>query len=462
MKTRALLSALVLSLLMTAFWSSDSDMPEWRIIQLTSCRSGGYTDPRVTDDGRTVFFISTADLVDDNFDRSPEIYKWKRGNIKQLTRQKNCIIDDLALAPDNKRLAFASNCVFEKENTNLGTEVFIRDEKGEVSVITEGRGYLSRRPAWSPDGRYLVFESSANLEKRKNADNSNEIFLADLGDSPVSIRQISDTVPAGGCEKPAVSGTSIICRCNDDIPGTEKPEGMADIPVTIDGRTAGGNPDRNWEIFKFYFSGKPSQLTYTQACENLPPVLSPKGRKAAFISTCNLKLNEKEFPTINFELYLMTPEIVRPFPGFTLAVNSMSWSGDGNVLALSSSLRMEDINPERNLEIFRIKMPGELSRNKNAFNEESPQKYFEPVTDFSYGTSNLPDLNEDGKVIVFVSSADYEDKNQDGSSEVFMAVEDDKYKELESALFEPELTEDVSEKAGATLKPGAREDEGEE
>ncbi|MFO8057806.1 MAG: hypothetical protein R6V10_10960 [bacterium] len=431
MRIKITASLLLFALLSASYWSSRSEKPEWKIVQLTSCMSGWNTDPQVTDDGRTVYFLSTCNLADMNDDKSPEIFRWREGKIKQLTRQKNCIINDLALAPDNQSLAFSSNCSFSGDNLQPTFDIHVREKDGDIRAITNGNGIPSRNPAWSPDSRRMAFESRADLKKKENLDYSNEIFLAELSASTVSIKQISNTRPPGGCEEPGLTTTSIICRCNDDIPGTDKPEEMSDLTMTRDGRTVGGNPDKNWEIFKFSFSGEPRQLTYSQGCSNGAPVVSPQGKVVSFTSPCKLKPEKTDMPLSSFELYLLAPDVTRPFPGHDFPVRSMAWSGDGNLLALSTPLGTREFNKENNIEISTLEMPKNFYEKKEtAFDKETPAQYLKPVTDFNYGTSELPDVNRDGKVIVFVSNANYKDGNQDGSREIFMAVRQNKYREI--------------------------------
>lgn len=414
MKSKLIMAAVLF--MATSAWYSERDQGNWDIVQITKCAPGKNYSPRVSADGKTIFFISNCDLDMSNSDHWPEIFKYdvEGKEITQITDNQYCSTSELALAPDDKRLAFSTNCELSGQNPNRGQEIAYMDLSGEVKVLTRGTGYMSRRPAWSSDGKYLVFESMADLTQ-KNSDHSLEIFLADFSSSPPQIKQISKTMRPLGCENPQMAGDSILCRCNDDLPGTRRSEGgMSDLPMTMNGRTVGGNPDHNYEIIRFDLSGKPRQLTYTKGCENSPPVLHPQGRMVVLVSGCNLT-EEKNWNS-RMAMYLYSTEFILPFPEIKLYVSEVAWSRDGKWLALSSNYGNIQVNPGRNVEIFMVDMS--LDKLQGPWPEEALM----PVTESTYAASKQQALNKNGKVVVFVADSNYMQSNANVGSEIFMAV----------------------------------------
>ena len=283
-KALAIAGSMIFLGLMGSFWNPDRH--EWKITQLTNCGAGSSAGPQLAENGKIVIFISTCNLADKNGDMNAEIFKWEDEKFAQLTDTSGCQFMDLALSPNGRRLAFVTNCPLDGRNQDQGQELGLMDGPGEPTVITQGSGYGSRRPAWSADSRLLVFESKADIHE-SNPDHSNEIFLADLSSAEPVLKRISNTLPPGGCDHPSLAGGAIVARCNDDIPGTGPAPGTADLPMTVAGRTVGGNPDKNSEIVRFDLAGKPRQLTYTMYCQNGPPSVQPQGRAIVFMSDCD-------------------------------------------------------------------------------------------------------------------------------------------------------------------------------
>jgi len=416
--------ALLLSALLFMGLRGGEAESEWVFIQLTDCRSGVNRDPQVSPDGRRAFFISTCDLVGRNSDLSPEIFKWDRGKLTQLTDASGCSIIDLDLAPDGKRVAFISNCYFDGKNRGRSPELMTLSEEGELQILTQSFGHISRRPRWSGDGRMIAFESTANLTG-ENPDNSNEIFLADLTASTPELRQLSRTRAPAGCEHPNLSGRSVICRCNDDLPGTGSEEQGPGPTVIRDGRTAGANPDRNYELFILHPEAKPKQLTDTKACENGPPALDGSGRLIAFTSNCRFSADrfssEPRTGSTN-ELYFMADELIRPFSGFAFDGKGLAWSGDGRRLAFSSTMNLNRQNRERNQEIFLLDLPRATAEDLDGiFKKTGPERWIKQLTRFSSAVSHSPRLSRDGKVVVFVSNVNLQNGNPARIPQIFMA-----------------------------------------
>ncbi len=394
----------------------------WKITQLTSCTGGKSFSPRVSPDGERVYFVSDCSLIPDRGPGGQQVYMWEDGGIKRLTSEHNCMFTDLAPSPDEDALAFSSNCFFQGKNSGRGMEIVVMELSGKVRVITQGNGLPSASPSWSHDNRRLAFVSRADLSD-KNPDGSQEIFMAELNAEEIKVRQLSDTSGNGICEAPAVAADSVVARCKADVAGTAAPGETSSLPVIVDGRSVGGNPDLNYELMSFSFKGKPRQLTRTETCENGPPALHPQGRLIAFTSNCGKERMTGEFRP---RLHFMAQRAVPAEPGLHFQAGQLRWSKDGSRLVFSSPLSTgvaaDDVNPERNPEIFILDVPVEKMIKAVSEHKSPPRTMPSPVTDFPFGFSKSPDISRDGKTVVFVSFANLDDKNQDGGPEIMRAV----------------------------------------
>jgi Tol biopolymer transport system component len=413
--------------LLGSFWNPEKQ--EWKITQLTVCGAGSSGSPQLAGNGKIVVFVSTCDLADKNRDLNAEIFKWEDGNFTQLTDTSSCQFTDLAMSPDGRRLAFATNCSLNGKNADQGLELGVMDGPDEISILTQGNGFASRRPAWSADSRLLVFESQADIGG-SNPDHSNEIFLADLSTAPPGLKRLSNTKPPGGCDHPALAGAAVFARCNDDIPGTGPAPGASDLTATVEGRSVGGNPDKNHEIVSFNLAGKPRQLTYSLYCDNGPPSAQPQGRAVAFMSDCghsgeaagpiNYGTDISGNPVVprQSRLYILTDKPRRVFPNLEFIATSFAWSADGKTLAMTSPFGDTSVNREHNQEIFITHLDPSSLRGGGAPELSDPS----PVTDFLFGASGGVALNRDGNTLVFESNTNLDSKNPDGGAEIFTAV----------------------------------------
>jgi Tol biopolymer transport system component len=420
----------------------------WQLQMLTACDAGVSSRPCITDDGRKVYFLSTCDLVGDNSDQSAEIFSWEAGSLEQLTRNSYCQVFDLAPAPDGERLAFISNCPYRNRNPDQGAEVMIREPDGEVKVLTRSRGMFNRDLVWSGDGRYLFFTSATNA-LGENPDQSSEIFLADLEAAPIALRQLSHSLAPAGCEKPAPAPAAVVARCNDDLPGTALPEPQRGLPVVVEGRTPGGNRDRNYELFSFGLEGEVRQLTRTADCINGPPVIPANGQRIAFMSNCNF--SNRQEPDDRHFLYILSGDQFRQvFPALPFEARDLRFSRDGNSIAFSAAIATKRLNPGQNQEIFLVRL------NQVVIGATSPGELppgLLNVADFPVGGAQTPTLSADGRGVAFATNANYRRRNDDGGFEIMLASPPAPADDDEDA---------VEVEAGDTTKPEPKEEEEEE
>ena len=159
---------------------------------VTSAAAGDSQHPRSSDEGRSVTFVSSADLVGSNGDGNEEIFLWREG---QGTIQ---VTDTLApadhrapvLSGDGHRLVFSSDADLTGENPDLGFEVFLFDPSDSwLMQLTDSPIGDSSLADIDRDGRHIVFRSEADLTGG-NADGSAEIFRATCPLPRISVVEI--------------------------------------------------------------------------------------------------------------------------------------------------------------------------------------------------------------------------------------------------------------------------------
>ncbi len=101
----------------------------------------------------TILFLSDRD-------GDAEIYAFKDGKVKQLTRNGN-IDKDPTWSPDGTQITWMSN----KLRGGPGFDVWVMDADGKNQhTIVDEAGDGIRRPRWSPDGTKIAFVANAGVQ----------------------------------------------------------------------------------------------------------------------------------------------------------------------------------------------------------------------------------------------------------------------------------------------------------
>jgi len=225
-------------------------------LQLT--RGAQHCDnPRLSPDGRKIAFDYfgsrpglTSDIYVMNADGSGQICL-----TKTFEQQPYCA--DPAFSPDGKRIIFASYDNSEGATSGLN---FRPAERGLFVLNLDGPGFVRLtdqadfKPAFSPDGKHIVFES-AREEQSRDTNYWNQIFLMDAdGSNPIRLART-----------PWDNQTPVFSPDGKSIAFTSERTGDKEIYVmSTDG------------------SGQ-TRLTNNPA-DDEQPAFSPDGRKIAFVS----------------------------------------------------------------------------------------------------------------------------------------------------------------------------------
>jgi Tol biopolymer transport system component len=185
----------------------------------------GSTSPAISGNGRILAFVSVATtLVPNPVSGVGNIYVRDLGTgLTELVSVTpggtggNGASFQPALSSDGRFVVFASFAtdLVTGLDDNLASDVYLRDRQAGTTVRisqTSAGGvgnFGSGRPAISPDGRFIVFESLAtNLEGTLDTNNETDIFLWDR-QSQVMERisfRADGGIPTGGSFRPDVSG----------------------------------------------------------------------------------------------------------------------------------------------------------------------------------------------------------------------------------------------------------------
>ncbi|MBC8029298.1 MAG: PD40 domain-containing protein [Pyrinomonadaceae bacterium] len=302
----------------------------------------------ISDNGSTIAFISTADLVSavGNADRNPELFFWTPAGITQGTKTQDefdgptlmsRFQQNPSLSADGTRVAFISTADLATPGTNNDNgrgkgneEVYlatvgsglsnvrqVTKTKKDALALTVNKMSFGRR--MSRDARFIAFESIAEVPDANTGTNklSFVMFVFDLTDQSikqVGVREADDSgdifhEPTFTDYKGTLTPATLIFASVQNI----KPDGT----LLAFGDTAGLNPTNQPQLFVTQLpvgSGNTfARLTTNPigAFAGLRPLGSDTIKRIAF------SLGGTEFGTGNSDLsteafYLLTPSVLPP------------------------------------------------------------------------------------------------------------------------------------------------------
>jgi Tol biopolymer transport system component len=315
---------------------------------------GGVLDtnfgrPVITPDGRFVAFASSAtNLVRRDRNNAVDIFLRDRvaGTTERVTMasrkvEANSESSVPAISPDARFIAFrsfADNLV--PDDTNFTADVFLLDRQAgttvRVSVTSTGQqaDNASGSPAITPDGRFVVFESSAsNLVPGEPEDFASDVYLRD--------------VQAGTTEGISTPTTGFV---RHSVAPTISADGRFVAFQSWDGGLVPGDTNDRYDIFVFdRATGTYERVSIDSAGgqaddDSLGPAMTPDGRFVAFTSLAeNLVPGDGNFDSDVFVHDRVTHTTVRASVrtdgteiGFELGSGNPSLSTDGQVVAFDS------------------------------------------------------------------------------------------------------------------------------
>ncbi len=354
--------------------------------QVTRTSGADVESARVA--GGRVVFVSSDDLTGENPDGSQELFSIDGdGVILQRTDAPRGSMRDLVVSADGARVAFASDAVLTNPDPP-GENLFLLDlEDGEITAV-------QLRPEGSPaidgTGRFVAV-AAKNDPFGNNEDHNSEIFLIDTAASAgEKLQQITATRGLGN-RSPSLSdeGSLLAFRSTANFTGE--------------------NPSGDLYVFTYQRSGAtfaqiaPVERSPGELAEGLN-LVSGDGTRLAFVSQENLTGQNPTQARALFVADLASGGLSQRF----LANRAMiltDISRDGAVAAVSTTANPNDMNRDRNAEVFLVGLDKEgalqLTRSREAINFQA-------------------DLSPDGLSVTVLSDADYLGLNADRNVEAFL------------------------------------------
>jgi Tol biopolymer transport system component len=429
--------------------------------QITSS-AGGFCfmgDPTINSDGVRVAFESACDLVGQNGDGSPEIFRFE-GTTNTLAQVTHATLACSSGAPSmngtGARLAFMSNCNLAGANPDANTELFYFDANVGVplSQVTVTSGCVgSRDPAFDADGSLVAFSSDCDLTGQ-NPDFNREIFRIDSTAATTLVQLTNTTSCDSGHPSVTADGQQIAFESTCDLTGGNA-DGNSEVftyrtgvmpsflqvtsatncagsfapSISGDGvrigfasdcDLTGGNPDKNQEVFRFDGAAPVhlTQITSTGVisptfCTNDPPVLNQDGSAMAFESTCNLTGGNADGTSEIFRFDGTQPITLTQVTSgsFFFCDGDPSIDAAGTRIAFASYCDLTGGNPDFNTEIFRFDStaPITLTQITNT-----------GVITPTFCSNDAPAISRDGARIAFASTCDLTGGNPQGDEQVFV------------------------------------------
>jgi len=368
------------------------------ISQITSSTGGCgdcyFHNPSLSANGSIAFYYD-GDLTGGNAGHNPEIFRFNaaRNTITQITRGLCATACGFFLSSRaNGSIAFSATY-------DGNFEVFRFDAAtNTITQITHSSGLCSNGlPVMSSTNGSIAFASSCDLTGG-NPDGNVEIFYFDAGTA--TIKQITNSTSCRSFPSSSIADGSIAFASECDL--------------------TGGNPDGNFEVFRFDIATN----TITQITDSTVfcllddrASLSASGTSIGFESSCDLTGGNPDGNSQIFRYDAVTNTISQIThstfePGTSRCYGSFSPSVNANgSIAFESSCDLTGGNPDGNDEIFLF---------------DSATKRLTQITNSARSSGSCfanssPSLNALGR-IAFESDCNLTGGNPDGNREIFLAT----------------------------------------
>lgn len=380
------ITALVLSSLFFFHSAAEAQLvcPQRLVEQITDEQIDDSDQPYISADGNLIAFRSEANFTGNNPDNNDEIfiYNATTRTFLQATDSTGANCSNPALSPDGSFLVYNTSGSVEGMPSNGIQQVYLYDINAGVTTKITNANQLSDQPILNGLNNQIVMRSEANLTG-ENPLNEDQIFIYDINSG--AFNQITDAV-LGITVFPSNNflGNKIVFESSANLTGQNPvPVGIREIFLydrdNDDLRRITANTAGSSGVFRG------GAIDFSGNLINLAASGDPNG-------------GGSNFPTGGRKIYLSDGNF--PIPEITTSQDALAGttaiSGDGSCLVFTSSDNITGQNPMGTQQIFLYDIASDS---------------FTQVGNFSGNTPRDPRVNEDCTKISFGRPVQQETSN---------------------------------------------------